>query len=614
MKRIVILLAVPFSVQAALVGFNAGDGASASGIVSATLGADFSPAQSDVNALGGQYITSETDGAGDGPGTAARVVSYEVAFAEAGTYDLYARVWIGATAGADDSFFYGNGFGTQASLTASANWVHINGLYDTQEPKGNIEKYVWINFSQAKGADWAWGESGVSFLVTSAGARTIQVGAREDGLRFDAFAFGTSGETFSEEELDAAVVLQPATISGQFPAPNSDLSTEAFPLNLSAVLVDGTVSVEPGSVEMFLDGTALPLDEGDVEKAGVTTTVRYFVPSMVPGVHSVSLLYEGSSAPIGPYTNTWEFSVEIPVEMRVVIIGDSTVQTYPTGDRHGWGQDIYHYFDRRVEFENFAHSGESTSTFICEGWWDTAKASLQENDYLLIQFGHNDSHNPIYSEATDAFGDFQSNLQFYIDEATAIGAIPVLITPMHRNSFDGAEILSYYVDDTGYANDLLPYATAMQQVAVSNGLACIDLFSSSGEYMERLGTTACSKLMVDVTHWNEQGAVTMSALIAQGLSDQVSGLYPYLRGGVLKQHGADVLSGDFLRPIIAIDPEASVFRIDWFNQASGTYLQSLQEDVSTNVWRTVPEGGAGTAGSVVIMPDRDVELFRVVTP
>ena len=156
-KKTLLLLVLPLSAHAALIGFNAEDGSSESGNVVATLGADFDPALSDSGTLGGQYITSETDGGGDGPGTAARVASYDVTFAEAGSYDLYAKVWIGSAPGADDSFFYGNSFGTQASLAASANWIHINGLYDVQEPAGNIEKYVWINFSQAKGTDWAWG-------------------------------------------------------------------------------------------------------------------------------------------------------------------------------------------------------------------------------------------------------------------------------------------------------------------------------------------------------------------------------------------------------------------------------------------------------------------------
>jgi hypothetical protein len=96
MKRVIVLLAIVGMLAdvgpAALIGWEAEDGSSFSGTVSARLGADFNPALSDAGALGGAYITSETDGGGGSPGTDARTVSYSIDFAEAGTYDLYARL------------------------------------------------------------------------------------------------------------------------------------------------------------------------------------------------------------------------------------------------------------------------------------------------------------------------------------------------------------------------------------------------------------------------------------------------------------------------------------------------------------------------------------------
>src|SRR5436190_14090807 len=69
---------------------------------SGTLGAD----ASSLNDAGVQYVTVVSDGAGDNPVSAARVITYNVTFPAAGTYDLYMRVRVGPGGGNDDSYFY----------------------------------------------------------------------------------------------------------------------------------------------------------------------------------------------------------------------------------------------------------------------------------------------------------------------------------------------------------------------------------------------------------------------------------------------------------------------------------------------------------------------------
>src|SRR4051812_13780579 len=140
---------------------------------------------------------------------------------------------------------------------------------------------------------------------------------------------------------------------------------------------------------------------------------------------------------------------------RVVLIGDSTVSDYPaTMPERGWGQFIQGYFDaRRVKVINLAKSGRSTKTFIKEGLWQ--KALDEKPDFVLIQFGHNDSHPPQKPEATNAATDYKENLRRYIDESRAIGAKPILVTPMVRRIFG---------ENGKLENELQPYADAMKQV------------------------------------------------------------------------------------------------------------------------------------------------------
>ena len=168
------------------------------------------------------YATSLTDvggftlptspGGGVGasaPATANRVLTYTVTFPAAGTYDLYARMRVGAGGANDDSYFYASGFGAKSPVTGT-DWINANGLFNVGYEAGNslpvdggggsgTGVWKWLNMSKYAG----YGVSGVTFTV-AAGAltQTFQVGAREDGLDFDKFAFGQTGLYYTVANLD----------------------------------------------------------------------------------------------------------------------------------------------------------------------------------------------------------------------------------------------------------------------------------------------------------------------------------------------------------------------------------------------------------------------------
>jgi len=124
----------------------------------------------------------------------------------------------------------------------------------------------------------------------------------------------------------------------------------------------------------------------------------------------------------------------VPSPIRIVLIGDSTVCNYPVNQpTRGWGQYLPEYFTPgTVTITNLAAAGRSTKTFITEGRWQ--KALDLKPDYILIQFGHNDSHSPDQPEATDPATTYPDYLRRYIDDARAHGATPILITPMVRRT------------------------------------------------------------------------------------------------------------------------------------------------------------------------------------
>ena len=209
-------------------------------------------------------------------------------------------------------------------------------------------------------------------------------------------------------------------------------------------------------------------------------------------------------------------------QVRLVIVGDSTVCNWPAADsRRGWGMFIQDYFKPALQVINLAKSGRSTKTFIKEGLW--AAALKEKPAYVLIQFGHNDSHDSSKPEATDAATTYKDFLRQYIADCRANGARPVLITPMCRRIFS---------PDGRLKDALLPYAEAMKAVATEMKVPLVDLHTASAQLFEQLGPTGSEKLAnkpTDRTHFNEKGAKEMAALVMQKLPTVEPSLKNYLK-------------------------------------------------------------------------------------
>lgn len=198
-------------------------------------------------------------------------------------------------------------------------------------------------------------------------------------------------------------------------------------------------------------------------------------------------------------------------QLRLVIVGGSTVCDYPKDSvQCGWGMFIQDYFNsNRLQVINLALQGRSTKTFMMEGHWMAALKN--KPDYVLIQFGHNDSHSPNMPEATDAKTTYRKYLKEYIEEARAIDAKPVLITPMCRRNF-GA--------DGRIKNELLPYADGMKAVAAEMKVPLVDLNAASVELCNRLGPSGSIMLAnspSDPTHFCAKGAKEMTRMIIEKL-------------------------------------------------------------------------------------------------
>jgi lysophospholipase L1-like esterase len=207
----------------------------------------------------------------------------------------------------------------------------------------------------------------------------------------------------------------------------------------------------------------------------------------------------------------------------VVTVGDSTMANYAAEKpARGWGMYLQELLKPGVVVSNLAANGRSTKTFMAEGRWKTALAL--KPDYVLIQFGHNDSHAKGKRESTDAATDFTGFIRNYVDETRDAGAVPILVTPMLRRN---------YTTDGKLDDILQPYADAMKAVAAEKNTALIDLHSASRALYEKLGPDEVAKFAsepADRTHFNEAGARVMAELVAKDLARVAPQLARELKG------------------------------------------------------------------------------------
>ena len=204
-------------------------------------------------------------------------------------------------------------------------------------------------------------------------------------------------------------------------------------------------------------------------------------------------------------------------KFKVGLIGDSTVCDYPAdSNKRGWGQMLPEFLAPGVIVLNEARGGLSTKTFPADRW---ERLRAAKPDFILIQFGHNDSHAKDKPESTDAATDYRENLRRFVRETRAVGAEPVLVTPVRRRVFRDGKLSS----------ELTPYADAMRTVAAELKVKVIDLHEASGELYTRLGEevstgytpnqpdTADRPGRGDRTHFTAEGARAMARLVAEGL-------------------------------------------------------------------------------------------------
>jgi len=269
-------------------------------------------------ALGGKYIT----GAENSPPLSEATTRYFRFKAPAGNYTLYIRYTKnnndGQQAYANDSFYCSDSSFSETATLAERNNTPQNGLDNVD----SHQVYAWCQIDSAN-----------SYVQATDGEAYFKIAPREDGWRFDAFAFVSQGETVSNDILNNAPGYIPFAAENPFVEPENEDGTVGTPFQdgadwkVSDLTFHFTAGEDPAGVA--------PLNPDIVKhnlylQTGAPTDPNlYFVGS----VDQISDTDPAQSiGPLNALTPAVSVAAETTVLWKVEEVLDNGSGGYPDGD------------------------------------------------------------------------------------------------------------------------------------------------------------------------------------------------------------------------------------------------------------------------------------------
>ena len=220
---------------------------------------------------------------------------------------------------------------------------------------------------------------------------------------------------------------------------------------------------------------------------------------------------------IGEAVHLQQIEIEAVKCKTLYIAGDSTVcdqsadyPYYPYHSYSGWGQMLPYYLGTSFAISNHSHSGLTTESFRSEGHYKILLDRIEKGDICLFQFGHNDQK----LAHLMADGGYRDNLICYIKEIQAKGALPILVTPLARNTWKG--------NDDSYNDLLVGYTEECKKISSEYKIPLADLHDKSKELVTRLGRDKVKSYYFpsDYTHGNDYGAYIFASYVYEELLKQ----------------------------------------------------------------------------------------------
>jgi rhamnogalacturonan acetylesterase len=246
-----------------------------------------------------------------------------------------------------------------------------------------------------------------------------------------------------------------------------------------------------------------------------------------------------------PVENAQKFALEVPANPNLptlFLVGDSTMKVGTPGQR-GWGEEMAPFFDpQKINVVNEAIGGRSSRTFQTEGRWDGVLAMMKKGDYVVIQFGHNDSGAindnfrarasiPGVGEDTQEIDNMLTHkhevvhsfgwyMRKYANDVKAKEATPIVMSLVPRNTWKDGKV----VRSSG--NALGGWA---QQAAAATGSTFVDHNEVIAEALDGLGQAQALPMFADGRlHASPAGAQFNAKAAVSGLKAiQGNPLGPY---------------------------------------------------------------------------------------
>jgi lysophospholipase L1-like esterase len=210
--------------------------------------------------------------------------------------------------------------------------------------------------------------------------------------------------------------------------------------------------------------------------------------------------------------------------VTIHLAGDSTVCNYPaTTVQEGWGMELGQFFNDKVKMDNQAVGGANVQSFKRSGNWNRIITALKPGDYVLMQFGANDSgtaHGPVTPP------DYAATLGQMADEIRARQATPIFVTPSAFYQWSGTR-----PDNARLA----PYAEACHTAGAGSNALVIDLNARGVEWLGSIGPGVAAGFYLpvrgapDKAHFVKSGATQMARLVAGEIMRIHSPLSAYLK-------------------------------------------------------------------------------------
>ncbi len=277
--------------------------------------------------------------------------------------------------------------------------------------------------------------------------------------------------------------------------------------------------------------------------------------------------------------------------LTLFLAGDSTMADKPDLDlpERGWGQLVRELVRLPLRLENRAVNGRSTKSFRDLGHWQSLIDAVQPGDWVVIQFGHNDSKVADPARYADPDGAYRHNLEAYVREVRAHRAHPVLATPVVRRRWSDA---GEFQDSHG------DYPRVVREVAAAEGVPLLEMEGLTRDLVRGLGPEGSRALYLhfepgqhprlpdgkhDDTHFSELGARRVAEIAAC----EMARLHlPFVRHLALDSlvppppaWSPDLGDGTYLNPVLHADySDPDVVRVGdeyWMATSSFNHVPGL---------------------------------------